>query len=1249
MLKPSNLYAEKVFSEHPTALWSLDDKADYISLLKELDRDMSFWQTTGGIVEKTLDIVNEPFPESTVSKITGVPGEGDLASITMISPPSIGLNDYIGFNNLNSELATFTISGSFLTNNTYLKSISLGYRYFDAQLEDYVYEMKKSNIGFSGQWLFLSETFPIPFENARMEIVVVMDYINSAEDQDSYIFYSNGISLGQWSEEFNSTSLGNVPVEIPENILGPGRLGVVAAPYGFDDSVGYYLSEDNSLLAKNSGMPMVYGADSSTILYPSKSGDPSLILPSFGCLTELGKNREYSIEMWLRINSDSENEKKIFGNLRDPSGLYVQGPFLKLRVGNVEKSYCVGIWSRPMLVTIRISPSSASLNINGESVLNLELSENAPSFIDSYSNGLDNDWFGFWAYEDIYPIEVDSVAIYPYIVADVIAKRRWVYGQGVEFPENINKSYSGTSVSMDFPFSKYTNTYSYPDLGKWNQAVLDNLSISKNKLSTPDYSQPLAFFEEEDSSDWAQRNYLAQNESSAFISLTPDSQWSGGGYILIPSLKLGSQEVRAITGNFKIKDSTLEDQVLFRIENEGTQEYLSVEIFDKRINYILKTGNIQEVLYTTLNLPESLIGEEFSVGINIPQFINRFGSRAATFLGNRAALRVYLGGTKNFEKTFTGNIYNFSMLTDRNFEKVKTLFNSSGVPVEYENVYETYNQEILYDAGFEYFGSYLDELGNRNQIDKDFWEYVIDGGNPFSFITYRLKDHKASYSINPAIIGNKVDIAISSSSYWEDYLPLSYFAKYVDDNNGDAVYALDFLQFNIDYPAPLKYLEDFSESPWTYSEMKLEYSSPTQKDYEYLSNPVATNLSTYNELKNKSSTSYSYDTSRSLVRSYISFQYLASGANLSETNFSNVVLASKNGTVTPGDNWITTKYEVVDNTIVFPPKGVDFNDLAIVFHLEIDSPNTIQNPLQIRSLELASKALNYEGPNPVGTRFGNDVYPYKKTGIYVDYKTQNPFAIYRGSSPHLYLNKNSGISLKGDFPKTSNRGVAIPINQNSADNFKVIALQLALRYDQDFFPYIPVQILEVQARKTLLRFYLVANHPGGKRARIYAINSKTGEIENGIGFYINGKRVKDANINIWEWNFLGISFANNIDFSNSPGAVRVTGPISFDSVSYYQATSLQEVQFVETRPWIDVKRSDEVILEWFYWYLDYIWDNVLVISSRDYYGVDPGKIYQAYTGTNKIIVDDLEPLRFASYQYRIHNDVLWKTSSVIPV
>ena len=57
MSTPSNLYAEKIYSEHPLVLWALDDKADYISLISETNRDLeNEWSVTGGNATESLKI-----------------------------------------------------------------------------------------------------------------------------------------------------------------------------------------------------------------------------------------------------------------------------------------------------------------------------------------------------------------------------------------------------------------------------------------------------------------------------------------------------------------------------------------------------------------------------------------------------------------------------------------------------------------------------------------------------------------------------------------------------------------------------------------------------------------------------------------------------------------------------------------------------------------------------------------------------------------------------------------------------------------------------------------------------------------------------------------------------------------------------------------------------------------------------------------------------------------------------------------
>ena len=175
----------------------------------------------------------------------------------------------------------------------------------------------------------------------------------------------------------------------------------------------------------------------------------------------------------------------------------------------------------------------------------------------------------------------------------------------------------------------------------------------------------------------------------------------------------------------------------------------------------------------------------------------------------------------------------------------------------------------------------------------------------------------------------------------------------------------------------------------------------------------------------------------------------------------------------------------------------------------------------------------------------------------------------------------------------------------------------------------------------------------GRRAKIYAIDAKTGLVQNGIGFYWNGKVVKEPVISLQEWGFLGISFADSLIFSSFEGAIRLTGPLLFNSISYYQSTNLQEVQNVSDRPWFRVKVLSGSVLDWEFWDSpSFNWNKVLVLAEKSFYGVDPSEIYKSYTGTNKIIVDDYNAsesnpkvLAFKDYEYNFYSEVEWQTST----
>jgi hypothetical protein len=1241
MSNPSNLYAEKVFAEHPTGLWALDDKADYISLISESQRvlsDPTKWDITGGTVSAYPASVDEPFINSYVGKIIATPTDNESSSVVAISKDIMDLKD------LSEYLRTFSVGGYFYSESAYIAGFEIGYQYEDTTSGENVTHLKNYDTVINNNWIFISETFDTPPDDVKIRIVFKINFIGGSETED--VFLVNGISFGQWSEEFSSTSLGINAIDIPSSISIAPQKGVVASCYGLQELDAYYLISDNMLKAKNSGIPMVYGTSGLTTIYPN-GNNPSLIIPGAGILNESGKFKQYTFETWLRVNSYSNERKRIIGPIESQDGIYVDGPSIGLKVGNEYAAYYVGEWTRPMLVHMRIGKDTASLVINGQEVISLNYlteSLSLPSMLNQSDKN--QDWIGFYAYDDIYPIEIDCVGIYPYIVATAVAKRRFVFGQGVDIPENINTSYSGTSVFIDYSFADYTSNYSYPKIGSWNQGFSDNTSFTNKSLSVLSHPLPeIVLSSKTEQELLLDCKGVQSSDTKDFFSFRPNSSWNSvSGHLFFKNFDFMKTPISAFYGCFRLPQTSSSVQTLFRIEKENTNSYFLIQLLNNQISYVINYNGVSETIYTPLIADP---GELVDIGLNIPLFVSRFGNPASDFFGSMSDLRMYVGGDKNGTSTFTGKIYKIGLCTEYNFQKIRSLFNEIGVPVWNEDLFAIYqnNQLINIDGGIDTtsmppFGGITDTAPGS-----------ISGGGVAIIDEDLLIDHVASYTLLPDTVFDIYSLTISASAYWEDQLPLTYFAESVIDKRGDQYFDLDFIQFNIDYPIPSKTIAiETDPESWTYADLSNEYGIPVQRTYTSLDNYLFTGYNDYEDLKNKISKDYRYDTDGAVVKTYVTFQYTELGANQTYFYFTKTERPSRDGVLIPGSDWMTTKYEVVDNMIIYPPAGVDFNDLSIVTHIEMNVKNSETNNVAIKKLSYASQALNESDASPIGTRFGTSIYPYTKTGIYYNFKKNNPFSIYTGSSPYLYLTKTSGIQLKGKYDPLVNRGLAIPVNESRAEGFKVIAMQMAVRFDGDYFPYAPTQIFEIESKDSYIKFYMVACDPTGRRAKVYAIDSKTGLVQNGIGFFWNGKVVKEPIITLQEWGFLGINFADSLNFSFFEGALRLTGPLLFNSISYYQSTNLQEVQKISERPWFRVKVLGAEPLNWRFWDIpSFNWNKVLVLSETSYYGVNPSDVYKSYTGTNKIVVDDDRPVTFGEYSYTVFTDVNWNQFVQDPV
>ena len=99
-----NFYADKVYSEHPIALWPLDEQVYYLSLIDDNDRLFSNWTLTNSTSDDspTIPETEAPFPDSVFSSFIG-----NTSSPVLIEAES---PDLFSFVDLNNDISTFCVN-----------------------------------------------------------------------------------------------------------------------------------------------------------------------------------------------------------------------------------------------------------------------------------------------------------------------------------------------------------------------------------------------------------------------------------------------------------------------------------------------------------------------------------------------------------------------------------------------------------------------------------------------------------------------------------------------------------------------------------------------------------------------------------------------------------------------------------------------------------------------------------------------------------------------------------------------------------------------------------------------------------------------------------------------------------------------------------------------------------------------------------------------------------------------------------
>ena len=1296
----SNLYVEKASSEHPLALWMLNEQVDYVSQITEAERQFELfakWDIVNAEAEpRSSSELNAPFLDSATSVIEGFLPPTETQDIVLTSK-------FLLSDDLVAEYANFNIGFYIFLETSLANTVSVGYKYTDIATNETIEVLSTKNVTsrYRDNWVFVSNTFDLPPDSLIAEDVKIVIKVNVSQGgtAGAYDFYINGLSVGQWSEEFNKTSYGVTLNPIPTNIALPSELkSLPAFPYGASGQNAYYLSQDFRLFAKNFGVPLVFGSSNVTKITENVYNNvnyPSLIFPGYGFLNKRGRYNDYTIEMWVRVNAASLGTKKIFGPIASTDGLYVDESFLTLKIGNGIASHFVGDWFRPMLIHIRIVRGSAFLILNGEEVANIDIDQDTLELPDEFDNiNRNQDWLGFYAYEDVTPIEIDTFSIYSYSMPTALAKRRWVWGQAVTSPEQTNSSINSVTAFNDYAFANYAANYNYPDFANWKQAYFSNVNAESKVLSLPDYTLPdfrlggrtvtelfddikLIDPEEPDQDDILNKKY---------ITLSPNSEWgSESDYIYFENFGILNEPVQTVYGVFKT-DGTETNKTLIKITNKISNNNIKIFINNSTVTYQTNIDGVAYVMATrTINA-----NEKFSVGLDISKLLQSQDSAISRFFTDQSSLDMYVAG--DGISKFNGQIYKVGFDAAYNSRRTSWMYDDDGIILPHVKYTVT---DVEFDTGRITFTTseahnYL--IGDRvsilnivsdpedelDLVEQEIVSLTIDtltisssieaeyiSGGLVTDSANILHNHTANYTLTAI---DKYDLFfpdIAVAGYWEDYMPLSYFGKSIVDFDLEKNYELDIIQYNQDFPQPPKSEASVEFSTWTYGELRAEYSVPIILTYEDLNNEFYTGWQDYFEMSQNSIRTNFYDTTTSTLRSYVSFQPILDGANRSLADFSSFAKPLTSGIIDPAASsldWEQTAFETTSGTIIYPPvrtfstnNRIDFEKYALVYHLDFRSSGIFHNPIRFKELQLASQVLERTDFTSVGSRFGIPVYYYSRRGIYFDLKGKNPVSTYKKSTPYLYLDRNSGWKIQGDFDSTVDRGIAIPVNLSRADETEVSSIQMWIRFADRDFPKDPIMIFSIDHNDGIYDFFIQAD-ASEQRGYIFAADRETEEVIDGIEYYLNGQSVYAPFLVKDEWAVLGLEFEQLLDFSLRTGLINLNGPLTYNNVSYNLATNIEKNETFEGRIWsdmIDVGTWEDLQTE--IEVIDgstppFAWQQVKVISEGLEFTINPKAIYEKYTGSNRIVVDDNSSgILIDPDIIRIYREVTWSENLKVPV
>jgi len=297
--------------------------------------------------------------------------------------------------------------------------------------------------------------------------------------------------------------------------------GFIVTANGVRGYDGIYSNSINSSNLK-SVLPIVYGGKTSIL---STSG--TIKIPDLKKMAIPDCKNSSSIEFWIKVPATSSSNETII--LQKKSGVKVSllNDNIVFSIGKNSLNsqtikYSVSVQidtvNKPIHIIASYSPQEISLIVNG--VQKIKKIYNPEYIFAATSDSADNYFiFGLGDQStDVSFLQLDSIALYSYVLTRNQALRHYAYGVGYNIPTKTIDSSNGVYYNFSMDSHQSINKYEYGGANPWSITQSNNCVINNGSLTIKSKNEPKTYFIDGYGSENDRQSYFGDENTYAFDS-----------------------------------------------------------------------------------------------------------------------------------------------------------------------------------------------------------------------------------------------------------------------------------------------------------------------------------------------------------------------------------------------------------------------------------------------------------------------------------------------------------------------------------------------------------------------------------------------------------------------------------------------------------------------------------------------------------------------------------------------------------